>query len=277
MRCEQIESILSDYIDSTIESEEIQSIEDHLDKCDNCRDEYVSMKNMIDELRNLECITAPHDFLYKIKDRLKKQSFFDILKDMLFPPGRFRIPMEVTAVVATACLVFVIAVSFMTDRNPNNLIKQYGSKTADYVADNRHEGSDPINLKFSLNAFEKIKPVSSRDLINVSSGSQPADINHETSAGVMENRDERQKDAIISHIDLIMSHVQGKVLSIEHGKGISHPEYITMEIPTGRYMDFIGRIESLGSFTHPAPVLYEGYPDPIVLRVQFIQSNIKKE
>jgi hypothetical protein len=277
MKCEQIKILLSEYIDATIEAEGLKLVDEHIKKCDNCRYEYVSMKNMVDELKNMESISTPPDFVDKVINRIEKRSLIDKLKEVLFFNGHLRIPMELTAFVATAFLVFVILFNFMIDRKPNEndiVIKPNEVKIVDNnEIDPRLRGKGPIHLEFLLGASEGAKPISSNNLTSVSSGKSSAGNLSEYMFGVEEERAGRKEDMIISHIDTIISHVGGKVLSRGHRKGMSYPEYVTMEIPADKYSIFLKRIESFGSFQPPAPVLPEGYLNPVVLRVQFKSTD----
>ena len=108
MRCARVKGLLSDYIDGLLDAERATLVENHLAKCGKCRKELESLRTLIHELRSLESVMAPDDFLASIHSRLEKETFWERIKAFLFIPARIRIPMEWATLAATVVIAFFV-------------------------------------------------------------------------------------------------------------------------------------------------------------------------
>lgn len=80
MKCETIRNMISSYIDKDLNDIEKTELEKHLAQCEQCREEYESMLDIIAICGNLEEIELPQNFRTELHQRLieekKKISFF---------------------------------------------------------------------------------------------------------------------------------------------------------------------------------------------------------
>ncbi|MGI6586486.1 MAG: DUF4349 domain-containing protein [Lutisporaceae bacterium] len=80
MKCETIRNLMSSYIDKDINNIEKAEFEKHLAGCEECREEYKSLIDIIAACGNLEEIELPQNFRTELHQRLneenKKRNFF---------------------------------------------------------------------------------------------------------------------------------------------------------------------------------------------------------
>jgi hypothetical protein len=80
MKCETIKNIMSSYIDKDLNNIEKAEFEKHLAGCEECREEYKSLIDIIAACGNLEEIELPQNFRTELHQRLneenKKRNFF---------------------------------------------------------------------------------------------------------------------------------------------------------------------------------------------------------
>ncbi|MDD3706391.1 MAG: zf-HC2 domain-containing protein, partial [Clostridiaceae bacterium] len=80
MKCETIRNMMSSYIDKDLNNIEKTEFEKHLSECEECREEYESLFDIITSCGNLEEIELPQNFRTELHQRLneanKKKNFF---------------------------------------------------------------------------------------------------------------------------------------------------------------------------------------------------------
>ncbi|HWQ30638.1 MAG TPA: DUF4349 domain-containing protein [Negativicutes bacterium] len=80
MKCETIRNMISSYIDKDLNDIEKAELEKHLAECQQCREEYESMLDIIAVCSNLEELDLPQSFRTELHQRLvvekKKRNFF---------------------------------------------------------------------------------------------------------------------------------------------------------------------------------------------------------
>ena len=108
MECADIKELLSDYIDGALDPQTRAIVEEHLPGCEGCREELMSLKTLIQDLRSLDAVKAPSDFLEKVHERIEGRSRFLKIIHMFFVPMRIKIPLQFATVAATAVLVFIV-------------------------------------------------------------------------------------------------------------------------------------------------------------------------
>lgn len=108
MECSEIKSLLSEYIDGTLDAETKELVDQHVLKCGHCRKELASLRALVQELGSLESVEPPKDFLDQLHRRLEKRSRFSSLVRRLFIPLRIKIPLQLAGAVAMAVLVFFV-------------------------------------------------------------------------------------------------------------------------------------------------------------------------
>lgn len=114
LTCKDACLLLSLYIDDMLSDEEMTQMREHLEKCDNCRNEYTLLKGIMDKSTNLECPELSSAF----ESRLHKKLLDEVelikngeeeKKQVVFPVRKFRIYPYVAAcaaVIAISVLAF---------------------------------------------------------------------------------------------------------------------------------------------------------------------------
>ena len=108
MECAKAKDLLSEYIDGTLDVQTKAHIDKHLLACPLCKEELLSLKELVKELGSLESFKASDDFLEKLHERLEPRFSFRKIVQILFIPGRIKIPLEFATATAMAILVFSI-------------------------------------------------------------------------------------------------------------------------------------------------------------------------
>jgi len=108
MDCAAILDLLSEYIDGTLDVQTRTAVEKHIAVCENCKQELASLRAIVDELRALEPVKPPADFLEKIHKRLETRSGFNKILRKLFVPFHIKIPLELAAAATVTILVVLV-------------------------------------------------------------------------------------------------------------------------------------------------------------------------
>jgi hypothetical protein len=82
--------------------------EEHLATCNGCKEELASLRSVVGELRSLESVRAPDDFLDKLHERIEARPKLVEFIRKLFVPMHIKIPLEFAGAAAVAVLVFFI-------------------------------------------------------------------------------------------------------------------------------------------------------------------------
>ena len=285
MECAHTKKLLSEYIDGILDRQTWAAVKEHLSGCEDCEKEHVSIKALINELKSMESPEAPKDFLKKVHNRIETRSWFQRIRDLLFLPDRIRIPLNITALAATAVLVFVVFNMVQPRKQVSDLPLK--KDIAGIAAE------QPLQLTLLMGPARKAKPLPSDDVLFVASGDEtkgrdgsafefgngplgllnrePDDLTEDIKRFFEENIDSpSDRDKIIANINKIVSLSEGRLLSKEYKEAADYPHYITLEIPVSGYQSFINKIDStgIGSFQTPIPALPEGSrrqgpgPDP---------------
>lgn len=135
MNCTDVRENLSAYIDGRLDRQLKDMMDSHLSTCRGCREEFQSMKALAQELGKTGEIKAPEDFLDDFHERLRKESFWTRIREVLFVPAPIKIPLEFATISIAAVLIFsVYSVYSPRDEVPvlrPNIAMQQG--TADEV------------------------------------------------------------------------------------------------------------------------------------------------
>jgi hypothetical protein len=108
MDCAEIDELLSEYIDGTLDSKTVQMVEKHISVCVDCKETLASLRAMVEELNAIEPMKAPDDFLEKIHQRMEPRPEFNRLFKKLFVPFKIKIPLQLTAAATASILVVMV-------------------------------------------------------------------------------------------------------------------------------------------------------------------------
>ncbi len=108
MDCSAIQGLLSEFIDGTLDVQTRTAVEKHISTCENCKQEFASLRAVVEELDSLDQVKAPADFLEKIHERMEPHFSIDRLIRKLFVPFHIKIPLELAAVATVTILVALV-------------------------------------------------------------------------------------------------------------------------------------------------------------------------
>ncbi|MHB1394850.1 MAG: DUF4349 domain-containing protein [Clostridia bacterium] len=113
MKCETIRNMISSYIDKDLNDIEKTELEKHLTECEQCREEYESMLDIIAVCGNLEEIELPQSFRTELHQRLveekKKKNFFGSIlgnKNMKMATGLVAAALVIAIGIGSSSLLF---------------------------------------------------------------------------------------------------------------------------------------------------------------------------
>lgn len=104
MICQDIREMLSPYVDDVLSSEEKAAVDLHLTKCLACRQELISLQEVIQLVRGLDEIELPADFRLKLHKRLTELEVGEQKASKVSWFARYRRPVWLSAAAAAACL-----------------------------------------------------------------------------------------------------------------------------------------------------------------------------
>ncbi|MBQ4515279.1 MAG: zf-HC2 domain-containing protein [Clostridia bacterium] len=119
LTCKDACLLLSLYIDDMLSDEEMTQMREHLETCDNCRNEYTLLKGIMDKSANLECPELSPTFASDLHKKLLDEA--ELIKNgeeeqpkPVFPVKKFRIYPYIAA-GAAAIVISVLAFSNLPD------------------------------------------------------------------------------------------------------------------------------------------------------------------
>jgi len=108
MNCAGIKQLLSEYVDGVLDAQTKADIEEHISTCTGCRQALEDLKALVGELRAVEPVKAPEDFLNQLHERIESRFSLGKIMRTLFVPMRIKIPIQLVTVTATVVLVFSV-------------------------------------------------------------------------------------------------------------------------------------------------------------------------
>jgi len=108
MNCPGSKKLFSEYIDGVLDPDTKAQLEEHVLQCTDCRRALEDLKALVRELRTIEPVKAPDDFIDRLHERIEPRFSFGKIIKTLFVPIRIKIPVQLVTATATAVLVFSI-------------------------------------------------------------------------------------------------------------------------------------------------------------------------
>ena len=108
MKCAVIKQLLSEYVDGVLDADTKAQLEEHILQCTGCRQALEDLEALVEELRAVEPVKAPEDFLNQLNERIESRFSLGKIMRTLFVPMRIKIPIQLVTVTATAVLVFSV-------------------------------------------------------------------------------------------------------------------------------------------------------------------------
>lgn len=166
MRCEEIERLLSEYVDGVLDDSAHTHMDKHLLTCSNCKGKLESLKAVVNQISALPPVYPPADFLDHIHDRIERDSRLQRIFKRLFVPFRIKIPLEFAAATALGILTFLIINTQQIKDIQGPIMK----KAPVEIAEKRSNTPDPLFANKSLKEAPKPAPTRIKTL------PEPADI-----------------------------------------------------------------------------------------------------
>jgi hypothetical protein len=108
MKCDEIKSLLFEYVEGTLDNPEKRAVEKHIKTCDACGKELAAARSYFLELDRLEEVKVPKDFLATLHTRLQQRAGRKRLIRLFFFPLGLKVPIEATAALAMILMVIFL-------------------------------------------------------------------------------------------------------------------------------------------------------------------------
>lgn len=250
MECNEIKTLLSEYLDRTLQSDINRDVKEHLLSCKNCSDDFFLMKSIADELAGLEKIKAPSYLLTRVNQAVTSPSWFSKILDFIPGSGGFKLPMEFVTLATTVALVFLIFSNIQINKsNDVTVVDSNGDKT---IINSETNGLVKLNYIPEGNRYAHSSPESL-----ISMGEDRPYVDHEK---------------LVSDLKKMVL-LSGGDITLKYARDSGRPEAIKVKIPVKNYGSFIRRAEKIGRFNPPAPSLTRNSPDPVILRISLNLSE----
>jgi len=138
MKCAGIKQLLSEYVDGVLDAQTKEHLEEHISTCVGCQQELQELKALVGELRAVESVRAPDDFLDRLNERIETRFSFGNVIKTLFVPMRIKIPVQLVTATATAVLVF----SIINLHQPEKQFPQKLTKNAPMISEKEEVKSE---------------------------------------------------------------------------------------------------------------------------------------
>jgi hypothetical protein len=153
MDCTTIQDKLSQYIDNSCNQEDNKLIQEHLERCSNCKEEYILLKSIVDEVNDIEEVDLPIDFHKNLMIKLENEVEKERPTKKLFS----NVKMIYTSVAAAFILILVFSV--VNNQTINNYEQQGNGELFDSYGNNEEQVEGARTLK-SSNDGKEIAPYS---------------------------------------------------------------------------------------------------------------------
>jgi hypothetical protein len=109
MNCEEVQTRISEYLERSLDTISMKSIEVHLSSCSRCRIEADSLADCIQEIAALPMVDPPLGFAPRVMAHVREINQKPTLWERLFLPTRVKIPLQATAVLLIGALALVLS------------------------------------------------------------------------------------------------------------------------------------------------------------------------
>ena len=308
MECDTIKERLSEYMDGLLDPEMEARIEAHVLGCETCKEELSSLEAVVSELRSLESVEAPSDFLEKLHARMESRFTFRKLAQFLFVPARTKIPLQ--AATAAAIVVIIFAglytsqpkkqVAMAPEPSPQIQVAQkttvemeesrlkedaYRAEPALEMASAEKPGTkaEPIEWVLVLESDGRPRAQASQEARKAAPaarervGVDEEEIGMAPAEGVASLRTptDAAMDAgvTVSQVKEAVRRVGGSVVSVEYNEEAERPQTIIVEISPNEYTSFYEELGRLAPLRATPPTLSEKDTGFIQVRIRFISAE----
>lgn len=294
MTCSQIKTMLSDYLADNLSSEKKLKVADHLASCEHCTKLLKEYEDMIRKTGNVTPVSAPPDFLDKVKDRQNKKLLHRNLFQLLFVPLKIKIPVQVATIAVVGMLIFFMlpyeksqspmmktdsAFAPITEpkKSPAPIRKKVLGEIQERAPENEHRETffgiaDESSVKSVGRALEVVLVIEKDSSINKNTpaGSTGHEQNVADTASTRVSP-RNQVDDVSQVTDIIIRLLEkngGKVLKVHRETRSFHR--IRVRIPSSQVSLIVDRLASLGSFRSPPPKSQNLKPGLSILEIMLL-------
>ncbi|MBN1931702.1 MAG: zf-HC2 domain-containing protein [Desulfobacterales bacterium] len=288
MDCAEIKSLLSEYIDGTLDEKSKEVVKHHLSLCKICRQECIALKNLVMELNSLESEKPPADFLEKVHQRIRSTSPLERVLRFLFLPLRLKVPLEVAAALVSVGLIFFVfhiqppAKKIAEISKTFNAIELAEENRSDHVAPAFEEESIKAGPKLKTvgpQPFEKaekgidlviyIRPIlRSKSQRAVQSASNRAEEGERKKEGMESTAAEYE--TILVKVENLIKTLQGEVIYIEPKRQNRFPKEILVKLDRKHYSLLGEKLKQIVELQMPLPTLPNDNTPVIEIRIRII-------
>ncbi|MGE5307183.1 MAG: DUF2275 domain-containing protein [Alphaproteobacteria bacterium] len=104
MKCEEVQSHFSDYLDKTAEAPRVKGIENHLTNCPICSEEFAGLFQCRQLVASLPEVEPPLGFTMRVMAHVADAATEQSLWKRLFMPLKIKVPLQATAVALVGIL-----------------------------------------------------------------------------------------------------------------------------------------------------------------------------
>ncbi len=108
MDCNTVTELLDEYCTGRLDGTQRQALQDHVGKCPRCADLLAANERYFSALDGLDAVSPPDGFLDRVHGRIEQKGALRRFLQMIFVPGRIKIPVRLTATAAVAVLVVAL-------------------------------------------------------------------------------------------------------------------------------------------------------------------------
>lgn len=265
MECKKIKSLLSEYLDKTLENDLKKSVKDHLLLCKNCSNEYFLIKTVVSKITSLEKVKAPTYLLNRVNQAIQSPSWLKRLLDFIPGSGGFKLPMEFVTLATTIALLFLIFSNIHVDKHDNTMVADTDSQSNTGTITG---GTHPVQLDLFFKDKQNSKTLSSKNIVTVGRGASNRSNSSSLFDRIGEGGYSRRQRKSIQDINEIILLTGGDIISREYQPGTRHINAITLKIPSDTYSSFLNKVKKVGRFHPPAPSLPDSSTDPVLLHIK---------
>lgn len=131
MKCEEVQSHFSDYLDKTAEAPRAKGIENHLTNCPICSEEFAGLLQCWQLVSGLPEVEPPLGFTMRVMAHVADAANEQSLWKRLFMPLKIKVPLQATAVVLVGILSFYVYQRADYEKTPLPTTPQNSAPTAD--------------------------------------------------------------------------------------------------------------------------------------------------
>lgn len=114
MKCDEIKTLLDEYLDGTLPEDIRETVKKHVQACPECKEELRFLKQYMKSVKTIATVKAPDDFLEELHRRINAPARTGIIQK-LFVPVKIKVPLEAAAVAALAVTGMLLFRPFATE------------------------------------------------------------------------------------------------------------------------------------------------------------------